>query len=128
METNAVSSDRAPAAIGPYSQGIMAGNFVFCAGQGGIDPNTGRLVEGGVQAQTRQTLENLSAVLMAAGTDLEHVVKTTVFLTDVADFQAMNAVYKEFFSNTPPARTTIAAKDLPLAGALVEIECIAVQP
>jgi 2-iminobutanoate/2-iminopropanoate deaminase len=127
MEKTAVATDQAPAAIGPYSQGIVAGNFIFCAGQAGVDPATRKLVEGDVQVQTRRVMENLKAVLEAAGTDLDHVVKTTVFLADMADFQAMNAVYAEYFPVIPPARSTIAAKALPLA-ALVEIECIAVRP
>ncbi len=126
MQQSRVHTEHAPAAIGPYSQGISVGDFVFCSGQAGLDPATGKLVEGGVQAQARRTLENLKAVLEAAGTDLAHVVKTTVFLADMADFKAMNEVYATFFPGTPPARSTIAAKALPL-GALVEIECIAVK-
>lgn len=126
MQPSKVHTDHAPAAIGPYSQGISAGDFIFCAGQGGLDPATGKLVEGDVQAQARRTLENLKAVLEAAGSDLAHVVKTTVFLADMGDFKAMNEVYAQYFTGTPPARSTIAAKALPL-GALVEIECIAVK-
>jgi 2-iminobutanoate/2-iminopropanoate deaminase len=126
MKRHIVSTPDAPKAIGPYSQGVCAGDLVFCAGQAGLDPATGQLVEGGIQAQTRQTLNNLGAVLRAAGSDLSHVVKTTVFLADMADFGAMNQVYAEFFPADPPARSTVAVRQLPL-GALVEIEAIAVR-
>jgi len=121
-----VTTDRAPKAIGPYSQGIKAGDFVFTAGQAGVDPATGKLVEGGIAEQTRQTLKNIQAILEAADSSLECVVKVSVFLQDMADFQAMNAVYAEFFppDKNPPARTTIQAARLPL-GALVEIDAIA---
>lgn len=127
MEREKVHSDQAPAAIGPYSQGIRAGDWVFCSGQLGLDPTTGRLAAETVEGQTRRALQNLAAVLAAAGTDLAHVVKTTVFLTDMEHFKAMNAVYAEFFGEAPPARSTVAVKALPL-GALVEIEAIAVRP
>jgi len=127
METTKIHTDRAPAALGPYSQGIRGGDYVFCAGQVGLDPATGRLVPGGVEEQTRRALQNLSAVLEAAGTDLAHVLKTTVFLADMADFKGMNGVYAEFFTATPPARSTVAVKGLPLLGALVEIEAVAVR-
>jgi len=121
-----VSTDQAPKAIGPYSQGIKAGDFVFTAGQAGVDPATGKLAEGGIAEQTRQTLKNIQAILEAAGTSLDRVVKCGVFLQDMADFSAMNAVYAEFFSpdKNPPARTTVQAAKLPL-GALVEIEAVA---
>jgi 2-iminobutanoate/2-iminopropanoate deaminase len=102
-----IHTDNAPAAVGPYSQGIDAGNLVFCSGQAGLDPATGQLVEG-VEAQTRQIFSNLSAVLEAAGLSLDDVVKTTVFLADMADFKAMNAIYATFFGETPPARSTVA--------------------
>jgi 2-iminobutanoate/2-iminopropanoate deaminase len=121
-----IQTDHAPAAIGPYSQGISAGDFIFCAGQGGLDPATGKPIEGDVQAQTRRTLDNLKAVLEAAGSDLAHVVKTTCFLADMADFKAMNEVYATYFPGTPPARSTVAVKGLPL-GLQVEIEAIAVK-
>ncbi len=127
MEREKVYSDQAPAAIGPYSQGIRAGDWVFCSGQLGLDPTTGQLAAETVEGQTRRALQNLAAVLAAAGTDLAHVVKTTVFLTDMEHFKAMNAVYAEFFGETPPARSTVAVKALPL-GALVEIEAVAVRP
>ena len=126
MKPTRVHTDRAPAALGPYSQGVRSGDLVFCAGQVGLDPATGALVPGGIEAQTRRSLTNLSAVLEAAGTDLEHVTKTTVYLADLGDFKAMNGVYAEFFRETPPARSTVAVKGLPL-GALVEIEAIAVR-
>lgn len=122
----AVSTDRAPKAIGPYSQGIKAGGFVFTAGQAGVDPASAKLVEGGIEAQTRQTLRNIQAVLEASGTSLDRVVKSGVFLQDMGDFKAMNAVYAEFFpaEKNPPARTTVQAARLPL-GALVEIDVVA---
>lgn len=125
----AVRTDRAPQAIGPYSQGIVAhgGRLVFAAGQVALDPATGKMVEGDVTVQTRQVLENLGAVLEAAESGLEHVVKTTVFLVDLNDFAAMNAIYGQFFSETPPARSTVQVSKLP-AGARVEIEAIAVVP
>jgi len=121
-----VATDKAPKAIGPYSQGIKAGDFVYTAGQAGIDPATGKLVEGGIAEQTRQVLKNIQAILEAADGSLDRVVKTTVFLNDMADFAAMNAVYAEFFppDKNPPARTTVQAAKLPL-GALVEIDAVA---
>lgn len=118
----AVTTEKAKA-IGPYSVGMKAGHFVFCSGQLGMDQATGNLVEGGVEAETRQALINLSMILEAAGSSLDRVVKTTVFLRDMADFQRMNAVYAEFFQDTPPARSTIQV-GLPRNGA-VEIEAIA---
>jgi 2-iminobutanoate/2-iminopropanoate deaminase len=120
-----ISTELAPKAIGPYSQAIRTNGFVFCAGQTPIDPAVGKLIEGDVQAQTRRVLQNLGAILEAAGTSLSKVVKTTVFLTDMANFKAMNEVYAEFFAEHPPARSTVAVAGLPL-GAQVEIECIAV--
>ena len=119
-----VKTERAPGAIGPYSQAIKYGGLVFTAGQVGFDAATGQLVEGGVEEQTRRALENLSAVLEAAGTSLKQAVKTTVFLSDMSLFEAMNGVYKEYFGDQPPARTTVAAAGLP-RNALVEIECVA---
>ena len=116
----------APRAIGPYSQAIRANGQVFCAGQTPIDPATGQLINGDISMQTRRVLQNLGAILDAAGTSLSKVVKTTVFITDMANFKAMNAVYAEFFPENPPARSTIAVAALPL-GALVEIECIALE-
>lgn len=119
-----VHTDQAPAAIGPYSQAVRAGQFVFTAGQIGLDPSTGQLVADDVAAQTRQVMANLAAVLAAAGSDLSRIVKTTIFLTDMADFAAVNAVYGEFFPTEPPARSTVAVTALP-RGARVEIEAIA---
>ncbi len=119
-----VSTEKAPKAIGPYSQAIRIENLVFSAGQVGLDPATMELVEGGVEAQTRQVLTNLRHVLEAADSGLKYVVKTTVFLQDMADFGKMNAVYSEFFPENPPARSTVQVAGLP-KGALVEIECTA---
>jgi len=119
-----VSTERAPKAIGPYSQAIRTEDLVFTAGQVGFDPATMNIVDGGIEAQTRQVLTNLKYVLEAADSGLNFVVKTTVFLQDMNDFAAMNAVYAEFFPENPPARTTVAVAALP-KGALVEIECTA---
>ena len=119
-----ISTELARKAIGPYSQAIRAGDFIFCAGQTGLDPSTMELVAGGVEAQARQVLTNLKRVLEAAGSGFDRVVKTTVFLTDMANFAAMNAIYAEFFPENPPARSTIAVAGLPKGG-LVEIEAIA---
>jgi 2-iminobutanoate/2-iminopropanoate deaminase len=126
MTRTRIHSDGAPKAVGPYSQAIAAGELIFCAGQLGLDPTTGALVEGGVPAQTRRALENLKAVLGAAGSDLEHIVKTTVFLADMNDFKTMNETYATFFPGDPPARSTVAVKALPIGG-LVEIEAIALR-
>jgi 2-iminobutanoate/2-iminopropanoate deaminase len=120
-----VATDRAPKAIGPYSQAVRTGHLVFTAGQLGIDPATGVLVDGGVAAQTAQALRNVSAVLEEAGSSLERVVKTTVFLLDMADFAEMNTVYASFFSAAPPARSTVAVRGLP-AGGRVEVEAVGV--
>lgn len=122
-----IHTDNAPPAIGPYSQGIAANGFVYTAGQGGIDPSTRQLVEGGVQAQTRQTLHNLASILEAAGCSLADVIKTTVYLANMDDFAAMNEIYATFFPESPPARTTIQAARLPLNFA-VEIEAVALLP
>jgi 2-iminobutanoate/2-iminopropanoate deaminase len=119
-----VSTEKAPKAIGPYSQAIRTENLVFTAGQVGLDPATMLIVEGGVEAQTRQVLTNLKHVLEAADSGLNYVVKTTVFLQSMDDFAKMNAVYSEFFPENPPARSTVAVVALP-KGALVEIECVA---
>lgn len=120
----AIHTLKAPAAIGPYSQAIEVSGFVFASGQIPIDPATGSFVEGGVKEQTRQALTNASQILQEAGTDLSHVVKTTVYLADMADFAAMNEVYAQFFSEPYPARSAVAVKDLP-KGALVEVEVLA---
>jgi len=123
-ERERIQTDKAPAAIGPYSQAIKAGGFVFASGQIPIDPQTGQFVAGGIAAQTEQVLKNLSAVLEAAGSSLNLVVKTTVFLADMKEFSGMNEVYATFFSDPPPARATVAAAGLP-RDARVEIEAVA---
>ncbi len=123
MET--VSTENAPGAIGPYSQAVKTGSLVFCSGQIPIDPTTNEFVSDDVAEQTEQVLKNLSAVLKAAGTDLNKVVKTTVFLADMNDFAAMNEIYAQFFDMNKPARATVQAARLP-RDARVEIECIAV--
>ena len=123
----AIQTQNAPAAIGPYSQAVRAGGFVFTSGQGALDPATGQIVPGGIEQQTRRTIENLKAVLSAAGLDLSRVVKTTVFLKDMNHFPAMNAVYAEYFAPegvVAPARSTVEAARLP-KDLLVEIEVIA---
>lgn len=121
-----VATEAAPQAIGPYSQAVSLGDFVFTSGQIPIDPETGVFVEGGIEEQTEQVLRNLAEVLRAAGTSLEEVVKTTVFLADMNDFAAMNEVYGRYFSNEPPARSTVQAARLP-RDARVEIDVIAVR-
>jgi 2-iminobutanoate/2-iminopropanoate deaminase len=125
MQRDIISTDQAPAAVGPYSQAVRVGQFIYTAGQVAIDPALGRLIEGDVSEQTEQVLRNLTAVLEAAGATRQNVVKTTVFLRDMADFAAMNQVYGRYFGQNPPARSTIAVAGLPL-GALVEIEAVAV--
>ncbi len=127
---SAVTTQAAPAAIGPYSQSIRAGAFFYTSGQVGLDPATGQLVPGGIEAQTARVLENVKALLRAADLDLAHVVKTTVYLQDLADFAAMNAVYAAYLAppgTVAPARTTVQVAALP-KDALVEIDCIAVIP
>ena len=121
-----IATEAAPQAIGPYSQAINAGDFVFTSGQIPIDPQTGVFVEGGIAEQTEQVLRNLAEVLRAAGTSLKAVVKTTVFLADMNDFAAMNEVYGRYFSNEPPARSTVEAARLP-RDARVEIDAIALK-
>lgn len=120
----AIHTDNAPAAIGPYSQAIEVNGFVFASGQIPIDPKTGNFVEGGIKEQTRQAIVNAGNILKAAGTDLSHVVKTTVFLDNMDDFAAMNEVYAQYFSRPFPARSAVAVKKLP-KGALVEVEVLA---
>ena len=119
-----ISSLNAPKAVGPYSAAIKTGSFVFMSGQLGLDPQSGNLVEGGVEAQTKQALTNLQSVLQSNGLDMEAIVKTTVFLQDMSDFAKMNAIYAEFFKSDPPARSTIEVAALPKGG-MVEIEAIA---
>jgi 2-iminobutanoate/2-iminopropanoate deaminase len=123
-ERTIIKTDQAPAAVGPYSQAVRIGNLVYTAGQIPLDPATGKLVEGTIEAQTRRVLENLKAVLEAAGSSLTNVVKTTVFLQDMGDFGAMNGVYAQFFGASPPARSAVEVAALPL-GAEVEIEAVA---
>ena len=120
----AISTIKAPAAIGPYSQAIQVGNLVYTSGQIPIDPATGAIVEGGIKEQTRQSLTNVKAILESAGLTMSNVVKTTVFMADMNDFAEMNSVYAEFFAEPYPARSAVAVKTLP-KGALVEIEVIA---
>ena len=124
MTRQAVSTTGAPAAIGPYSQGIDADGLVLCSGQLGLDPATGTLVEGGVEAQAERALKNLAAVLDAAGATFADVVKTTIFLVDIGDFTAVNAIYATFMPEPPPARSTVGVAALPKGG-LIEIEAIA---
>jgi 2-iminobutanoate/2-iminopropanoate deaminase len=125
-DRRALETPDAPRALGPYSQAVVAGETVFCAGQVGLDPATGKLVPGGIAAETRRVLENLAAVLAAADLSLADVVKTTVFLVDLAEFAAMNEVYGRHFTPPYPARATVQVAALP-AGARVEIEAIAVR-
>ena len=120
----AISTAKAPAAIGPYSQAIQVGNLVYTSGQLPIDPATGKFPEGGIKEQTRQSLKNIQAILLEIGLTMASVVKTTVFMADMQDFADMNAVYAEFFAEPYPARSAVAVKTLP-KGALVEIEVVA---
>ncbi len=124
MKKHIITTEKAPKAIGPYSAAVRVGHFVYTAGQIGIDPATGEVVSGGVEAETRQALTNLKHILEAAGASLNTVVKTTVFLRDINDFARMNAVYAEFFTAAPPARSAVQAAALP-KGVAVEIEAVA---
>ena len=119
-----IHTNNAPAAIGPYSQAIEVNGFIFASGQIPIDPSTGNFVEGGIKEQTKQAITNAKNILKEAGTDLAHVVKTTVYLANMADFAAMNEIYATFFQHPFPARSAVAVKDLP-KGALVEVEVLA---
>lgn len=119
-----IHTNNAPAAIGPYSQAIEVNGFIFASGQIPIDPSTGNFVEGGIKEQTKQAITNAKNILEEVGTDLAHVVKTTVYLANMADFAAMNEVYATFFQQPFPARSAVAVKDLP-KGALVEVEVLA---
>jgi 2-iminobutanoate/2-iminopropanoate deaminase len=121
-----ISTSKAPAAVGPYSQAIEAHGFVFISGQIPLDPQTGKMVEGGIKEQTHQVLKNIKAILDSAELNFNHVIKSTVFLSDMGDFAAMNEVYAEYYTSDQPARAAFAVKGLPL-GALVEIESIAVK-
>jgi 2-iminobutanoate/2-iminopropanoate deaminase len=124
VDRKAIRTDDAPEAIGPYSQAIVSDGYVFCSGQVPIDPATGELVGGPIADQTRRCMESLAAVLAAAGTDVDNVVKTTIYLADMNDFAEVNDAYGEFFSSDPPARATVQVAGLP-KGARVEIECVA---
>jgi 2-iminobutanoate/2-iminopropanoate deaminase len=120
-----ISTSDAPAAIGPYSQAIRAGTMLFCSGQIPLDPKTGQIVSGGIDAQTKRVCDNITAVLKAEGLSFADIVKTTIFLTDLGDFQTVNEIYGKYFSENPPARSTVQVAALP-KGAKVEIEAIAV--
>ncbi len=121
-----IQTDHAPAALGPYSQAIVTGNMVYTAGQTPIDPATGKLIDGTIEEQTHRVLQNIKSVLEAAGSSLAKVVKTTVFLTSMSDFAAMNGIYSQYFNtDAPPARSTIQVAGLPL-GAMIEIETVAI--
>ena len=126
MTRRAVSTSAAPSAVGPYSQAIATDDLVFCSGQVGLDPATGEIVDGGIEAQTERVLRNLEAVLDAAGCSMADVVKTTCFLADIADFATFNGIYARFFPDPPPARSTFAVAALP-KGARVEVEAVAVR-
>lgn len=125
MTREVIHTDAAPAAVGPYSQAIKTGNMVFTAGQIPLDPSTMKIVDGDIQAQTRQVMTNMSKVLEAAGTGFGNVVKATIFLQRMSDFPAVNEIYGEYFTEAPPARSTVAVAELPL-GAEVEIEMVAI--
>jgi 2-iminobutanoate/2-iminopropanoate deaminase len=124
MARETVSTEKAPKAIGPYAQAIIANGFVYTAGQIPLDPQTGNIVDGGIKQQTRQVMENLRAVLEAAGSSLNQVLKATVFLKDIGDFAAMNEIYAEYFGEAKPARSTVAVAELP-RNALIEIDLVA---
>jgi 2-iminobutanoate/2-iminopropanoate deaminase len=126
QEKKVVATKDAPQPIGPYSQAIKAGGFVFASGQIALDPATGKLIEGDIKAQTERVLKNLTAVLGAAGSSMDRVVRTTVFLKNISDFPAMNEVYGQFFKNDPPSRSTVGVAALP-RDALLEIDVVALQ-
>jgi 2-iminobutanoate/2-iminopropanoate deaminase len=127
MEKDVIQTENAPGAVGPYSQAVRVGSFVYTAGQIGLDPSTGKMVDDDIEVQTERVLNNLKAVLQAAGSSLSDVVKTTVFLLDMGEFTAMNGVYSSFFSDKPPARSAVQVAALPLGGR-VEIEAVAYLP
>jgi 2-iminobutanoate/2-iminopropanoate deaminase len=122
-----ITTNKAALPVGPYSQGIRAGNFIFVAGEKGIDPKTGKIVEGGIAAETRQTLENIKAILEAAGATMNDAVRAVVYMTDLSAFQEMNGIYAQYFTADPPGRTTVEVSALP-AGAHIEIEVTALAP
>ena len=121
-----IATQNAPAAIGPYSQAVQVGDFVYTAGQIPLVPETGKLIEGGIEEQTRQVMQNLAHILEAAGSSLAHIVKTTIFVTNLADFATVNKVYGSFFVGDPPARSTVQVAALPV-GANIEIEAVAIR-
>ncbi len=123
---SAIKTSLAPAAIGPYSQGVLVGSTLYCSGQIAIDPKTGHLIDCGVVGQTERVLENLGAVLSAAGMDYKHVVSCTLYMVDMSDYAQVNEVYARYFSETPPGRAAVAVASLP-RGALIEISCVAVR-
>ncbi len=127
MAKRSIQTDKAPAAIGPYSQAIVVGSLVYTSGQIGLDPSTGQIVAGGVAAETERVLQNLGHVLDAAGSSLANVVKTTIFLTDMSDFATVNEIYGQYLTGVAPARSTVAVKSLP-RGAVVEIDAVAEVP
>jgi 2-iminobutanoate/2-iminopropanoate deaminase len=127
MKKKVVSSDKAPKAIGPYSQGIETGGFIFMSGQIPLDPATGDMVSGGIEVETRRVLDNLKAILQSQGLDMDAVVKTTIFLADMGDFAKVNEVYGSYFGEVPPARSTIQVGALP-KNARIEIEAVALRP
>lgn len=124
MMKNIIKTDKAPAAIGPYSQAVMLGDFLYTSGQIGLDPVSGKLVEGGIEAQAERVMENLKAILEASGMSFENVVKTLVFITNMDDFGKVNDIYGRYFKDNPPARSCVEVSALP-KGALIEIELIA---
>jgi 2-iminobutanoate/2-iminopropanoate deaminase len=126
LKREIIATQKAPAAIGPYSQGVQIGDLIYTAGQIPLVPGTGKLIEGGIEEQTRQVLQNLANILEAAGSSLAHVVKTTIFVTNLGDFAAINQVYGSFFAGDPPARSTVQVAALPM-GANVEIEAVAIK-
>jgi len=126
MELATVNTDNAPTPVGPYSQAVVCGGFVFCSGQIALEPGTGALVDRDIESETARVMENLRAVLEAAGSSLERVVKTTIFLRDMGDFARVNEVYGSYFASNPPARSTVQVVALP-KGVRVEIECIALR-
>ena len=126
LKRETIATQHAPAAIGPYSQAVQVGDFVYTAGQIPLVPETGKLIDGGIEEQTRQVMQNLAGILEAAGSSLAHTVKTTIFVTNLADFGAVNKVYGSFFTGDPPARSTVQVAALPL-GANVEIEAVAIK-
>lgn len=127
MKHQVVTTSAAPAAVGPYSQAVWAGDFLFCSGQIPLDPATGQMVSGGIEEQTQRVLENLAAILQSQGLSLANVIKTTVFLRDLGQFAAMNNVYARYFPNNPPARSTVQVARLP-RDAQIEMEAIAFRP